>query len=78
MGIVPDKSAFKARDKAMAPIRLTNADVLDQSALYGAASASHSGKTQGEGRFAASSLFIFGVFRASILTDRIKRAKDLL
>ena len=70
MGIVPDKSAFKARDKALAPIRLTNA--------ARAASASHSGKTQGEGRFAASSLFIFGVFRASILMDRIMRAKDLL
>ncbi len=28
MGIVPDKSAFKARDKALVPIRLTNAIVV--------------------------------------------------
>jgi hypothetical protein len=31
----------------MALIHLANADVLDQSALYSAASASHSGKMQG-------------------------------
>ncbi len=35
--------------RPLAPIRLANADVLDKSALYSAASASHSGKTKGEG-----------------------------